>query len=72
MTIWYGEMLANLDNFQLLLKGKDFKGTGGMGSVDSECIYEQFDKVLDMEKVTGIRVAGKYIDLKSASFETMK
>lgn len=67
-----GEMLANLDNFQLLLKGKDFKGTGGMGSVDSECIYEQFDKVLDMEKVTGIRVAGKYIDLKSASFETMK
>lgn len=67
-----GEMLANLDNFQLLLKGKDFKGTGGMGSVDSECVYEQFDKVLDMEKVTGIRVAGKYIDLKSASFETMK
>lgn len=67
-----GEMLANLDNFQLLLKGKDFKGTGGMGSVHSECIYEQFDKVLDMEKVTGIRVAGKYIDLKSASFETMK
>ncbi len=67
-----GETLIGVDNFQLRLKGKDFKGTGGMGAISSDYIYEQFDKILDMEKVTGIRVAGQYIDLKSASFETMK
>lgn len=67
-----GETLIGVANFQLRLKGKDFKGTGGMGAISSDYIYEQFDKILDMEKVTGIRVAGQYIDLKSASFETMK
>ncbi len=67
-----GEMLVGMNDFQLCLKGKDFKGAGGMGRESSHYIYKQFDKVLDMEKVTGIRVAGKYIDLKSASFETMK
>ncbi len=61
-----------MNDFQLCLKGKDFKGAGGMGRESSHYIYKQFDKVLNMEKVTGIRVAGKYIDLKSASFETMK
>lgn len=67
-----GEMLANLDTFSLCLKGKDFRNTGGMGNVSSDCIYEQFDKVLDVKKVTGIQVAGQYIDLKSLSYETLE
>lgn len=67
-----GEMLANLDAFYLCLKGKDFKDIGGMGNVSSDCIYEQFDKILDVGKVTGIRVAGKYIDLKSLPFEAIE
>lgn len=60
-----GQMLCSLDSIALCLDGKDFDGEGGMGSVGRNHVYGQFDKVLNLEKLTGARIAGKHIDLKS-------
>lgn len=43
-----------------------------MGSIGGYNLYDQFDKVLDLEKLTGICVAGKYIDLKDVSYENVQ
>jgi len=67
-----GQTLISLDSVVLRLGGKDFDGMGGMGNISTDYVYGQFDKVLDLEKVTGTRVAGKYIDLKSVSYDTVK
>jgi len=40
--------------------------TGGSG------LFEQFDKILDLEQLSGIRVAGKYVDLTAEPYETSK
>ena len=45
---------------------------GGIGFGEGDYLFAQFDKVLDVEKVTGVRVAGKYIDLKSVSYENVQ
>lgn len=64
-----GETLKSLDDVALCLGDEEFDGQGGMGMTGENNIYDQFDKVLDFEKFTGIRVAGKYIDLKSVPYE---
>ena len=66
-----GEMLASLDTFALCLDGRDFDGMGGMGYGSESYLFAQFDKILEVDKVTGVRAAGKYIDLKSVSYETL-
>lgn len=67
-----GQMLCSLDSIALCLDGKDFDGEGGMGSVGRNHVYGQFDKVLNLEKLTGARIAGKHIDLKSVPYDTEK
>lgn len=67
-----GQMLCSLDTYALCMDGKDFDGMGGISFGDGDYLFAQFDKVLDMEKVTGIRVAGQYIDLTSVSYETVQ
>ena len=67
-----GQELSSLDTFTLCLDGKDFDGMGGIGFGEGDYLFAQFDKVLDVEKVTGVRVAGKYIDLKSVSYENVQ
>lgn len=67
-----GEMLRPLDNVAFCLGDEEFDGLGGMGMTTQNNIYDQFGKVLDLEKLTGVRVAGKYIDLKSVAYETVQ
>lgn len=67
-----GQVLCSLDTYALCLDAKDFDGMGGMGLIGENNIFAQFDKVLDVEKVTGVRVAGKYIDLKPVSYENVR
>lgn len=67
-----GQTLCSLDTYGLCLGDQDFEGMGGISFGDGDYLFAQFDKVLEMEKVTGVRVAGKYIDLKSASYDTIQ
>lgn len=67
-----GQALCSLDTVALCLDGKVFDCMGGMGNGGRDYVYRQFDKVLNLEKVTGTRVAGKYIDLKSVPYDTVK
>lgn len=67
-----GQSLCPLSTYDLCLDGKDFDGMGGGSSAGKDSLSVQFDKVLDLEKVTGARVAGKYIDLTSVSYETVQ
>lgn len=67
-----GQTLCSLDTVALCLDGKVFDCMGGMGNGGRDYVYRQFDKVLNLEKVTGTRVAGKYIDLKSVPYDTVK
>lgn len=69
-----GQELCSLDTYALCLDDKDFEGMGDIsfGSGDGDYLFAQFNKVLDVEKVTGARVAGQYIDLTSVSYETVQ
>ena len=69
-----GQELCSLDTYALCLDDKDFDGMGGIsfGSGDGDYLFAQFNKVLDVEKVAGARVAGQYIDLTSVSYETVQ
>lgn len=67
-----GQSLCPLDTYDLCLDGKDFDGMGGSSGVGEDYLNAQFDKVLDLDKVTGVRVAEEYIDLKDVSYETVK
>ncbi|MDE6850894.1 MAG: DUF4179 domain-containing protein [Lachnospiraceae bacterium] len=64
-----GQTLRFLDSFSFCLGDKEFEGMGGMGIGEKNSLYEQFNQVLDFEKMTGIRVAGKYIDLQSVPYD---
>ncbi len=65
-----GQTLYTADVMALRLGDKDFDGIGGMGMTGGDVLYEQFDKILDLEKVSGVRVAGKYVDLTAVPYET--
>lgn len=67
-----GQTLCSLDGIRLCLGDKDFDGWGGMGAGGIDGVYQQFGKVLDLEKLTGARIAGKHIDLESVPYDTVK
>lgn len=66
-----GEVFYPLDLYYLCLDGEDFDGVGGgISTTADDYLDEQFDKVLDLEKVTGARIGGQYIDLTDVSYDT--
>lgn len=67
-----GQTLYGTDVMYLRLGDKDFDGDGGMGMTGGSGLFEQFDKILDLEQLSGIRVAGKYVDLTAEPYETSK
>lgn len=67
-----GQVLCILDTFALCLDGEDFDGMGGMGISSDKDLFAQFDKVLDLDKVSGVRVGGQYIDLTSVAYKTLQ
>lgn len=66
-----GQTLYCLDTAALFVNGKEFHGDGGMGLSGKNDIYNQFDKVLDLNRVNGCQIAGKYIDLEDCTYETL-
>lgn len=67
-----GQSLCLLDTYDLCLDGKDFDGMGGGSSAGENYLSSHFDKVLNLDKVTGVRVGGQYIDLTSATYENLQ
>ena len=66
------QTLLSLNAMALRLDDKDFDVMSGVSLIGGDTLYKQLDKVLDLEEVRGVRVAGKYIDLTALSYETIK
>lgn len=66
------QTFLTLDSLYFRLEDKDFDGIGGMGMNGEKNLFRQFDKILDLEEVRGVRIAGKYIDLTDLAYETVK
>lgn len=67
-----GQVFLTLDSIYFKLEDGYFDGIGGMGNNGEKNLFRQFDKILDLEEVRGVRIAGKYIDLTDLAYETVK